>query len=196
MNQKELESKKNRLFIIGSARGVNRFFITNKFIEKFKKASVINTGALISDLTKKLGFGSFDSLTFKEYFQIIEPIMIQSICDHLEHGDVILDTHFHYLIPAMALDSLFKLRSHVVEVILVLVEEDVLNIFKKNESSSNWWFKNIQNIEIDLKSNKHYISFYNSVFETFVKTKKLIVDLSKEEDLEQLNKILKEYDGT
>lgn len=193
MNKKEIMQRKKRLFVIGSARGVNRFFITNELIKKFNNAKIINTGAFIFDLTKKLNLKSFDFLTFKEYFQIIEPILVQSIQNHLEHEDVILDTHFHYLMPALALESLLNLKNYIKEVILILVEEDVLSIFKRNETSSDWWFKNIQNIDIDLKSNKYYLNFYEQVFRSFVKTKKMIINLSNT-DIKDVHLFLKEIE--
>lgn len=190
MNKKELEKKKkSRLFIVGSARGVNRFFITNRFVEKFK-AKTINTGTYIINLTRKLNLKSFDELSIKHYFQRIEPILIQSLQDHLEHGDVILDTHFHYMMPALSLDSLLQLKDYVGEVILILVEEETSVVFENNKDSPNWWFKNIQNIESDLRLNKYYLDFYEKVFANFAMTKKIKINITNE-NLDKIDDFIK-----
>jgi cytidylate kinase len=191
MNKNELNSKKkNKLIIIGSALGVNRFFITNKFIEKIN-AKTIHTGTFIHNLIKQFSLNEFEDLTLKEYNRIIEPSIVKSIQDHLEHNNVILDTHFYYLIPALSMESLSKLKNYVDEIILVLVEEDVLNIFKRNNPSSNWMLKNVRNIESDVIMNRNYIEFYENVIKEFTKVRKIKVNLSKETS-SNINKFIEE----
>ena len=190
MNKKELESKKkNRLIIIGSALGVNRFYITNKFIEEIK-AKTIHTGTFIQNLIEQFQLNNFENLTLKEYNRIIEPSIIKSIQDHLEYNNVILDTHFHYLIPALSLESLSKLNGFVEEVILVLVEEEVMEIFEKNKNSSNWMLKNIKNIESDVVMNRNYIDLYENVINEFSNVKKIKINISKENG-EKINEFIK-----
>jgi adenylate kinase len=190
MNKKGLEEKKkNRLFIIGSARGVNRFYITNKFIERIS-TKTINTGAFIFDLTKKLNLKEFDDLSIKEYFQVIEPLLVQSVRDHLEHQDVILDTHFHYMMPALSLNSLLELKDCVSEIILVLVDEKSQIIFERNIDSPDWWFKNIQNIDKDVKLNNYFFDFYKNVFSIYIKTRAIRVDITEEEHKKQIEEFI------
>jgi hypothetical protein len=188
MNQKEIDNrKKNKLIIVGSAFGVNRFYITNEFIEKIR-AKTIHTGTFIQELIKQFNLNEFENLTIKEYHRVIEPSMINSVKNHLEYNNVILDTHFYYLVPALSMISLSKLKGFVDEVILILVEEDILDIFEKNKDSSNPWFKDIKNIESDVIMNRNYIDFYENVIKDFVKVKKIKINISKED-----NKKIKEF---
>lgn|GEM_PF-1292086 len=186
----------NRLFIIGSARGVNRFYITNKFIEKYPKAKVINTGALIYKLSKSLDFGNIGDITINDYCRYLEPVFIQSILNHLEHGDVILDTHFYHQMPCLSIKGLKKFVGKISRAVLVLVNEDPLKIYEEKRGRGDKWFDSLEDIKYDVFSNKEYFDFYIQFFSRYVSQKYISLNLNESEsEVKILVKFIGELDG-
>ncbi len=192
MNKKTLELKnKNKLFFIGSARGVNKFYITNKFIEAYPNAKVINTGALIHNLAKNLSFGNLGEISIDDYCRYLEPVFIQSILNHLEHGDVILDTHFYHKMPCISIKGLQKFIGKISEAILILVEEENIKIYEEKRGRGNKWFDSLENINYDIFSNNEYFDFYIGFFTKHIyqKNKKVILEKFK---MDEINKFIRE----
>jgi len=176
MNKKELSRKRN-LFLIGSARGVKRFFIVNKFIQEFPDAKVINTGNLIQKLINGLGFKDLDSISIINYYKLIEPMFVEIILSHLEHSDVILDTHYYYLIPGMSIKEILKFKNKIKNTILVLVEENEEEIIQANNQE---WFKSIKNVEEDIILNKYSFYNYEKIFKDFSNVYSISINLNKD----------------
>ena len=185
MNKKDL-SKKNKLVVIGSARGVKRFYIVNKFIEKFPNAKVINTGNLLNKIIKNMGFKDLDSISLLNYYKIIEPVFVEIILSHLEHSDVILDTHFYYLVPGMSIKEILKFKNKISLAILVLVKDDKEVILEENDGE---WFKDIKNTEEDITLNDASFEFYDLTFQSFVDVKKIYFNLKKHDVDEKIKNI-------
>lgn len=182
MNKKDLNKKlQNKLFIVGSGRGVNRFYATNKFIEKYPNAKVINTGVLISDLAKKIDFGDLDSISIKDYCNHLEPVFIQTILNHLEHGDVILDTHFYHLMPCMSIKGLQSFIGKISVAVIILVEENPLKIYLEKRSREDSWFNSLENIKYDIFSNREYFEFYKLFFSNHISEKHFFFNPEKDD---------------
>ena len=180
MNREEIENKKmRRIFFVGSARGVNRFYVTNTFMEKFQNAKVINTGVLINNLCKEMGFESQDKITIMDYYRFIEPVLITKILSHLEHTDIILDTHFYWLIPCISVKGLKKIADVISKVVLVLVEEDPTEIYQQKKGRGDIWFDVFDNISDDIFFNRVYFNFYKAFFERNASESSLIYDIDK-----------------
>ena len=191
MNKQELINSKHRIIFIGSARGVNRFYITNKFIEEFPQAKVINTGSLIQTLIKRLDLQNLDTISIYTYFKYIEPMLLDTILAHLEHGDVILDTTFYYLLPGISVRGLLEFQNRIIDAILVLVEDSDNNIFKTQNQDIEW-FKDIQNIKNDLMLNRYSYDSYLKVFSDFIKTYSITLSLDSENMENTLNMFIQE----
>ncbi len=195
MNKKTVELKnKNKLIFIGSARGVNRFYITNKFIEKYPDAKVINTGVLIHNLTKNLDFGNLGDISIDNYCRYLEPVFIQSILNHLEHGDVILDTHFYHKMPCISIKGLQNFIGKISKAILVLVEEDALKVYKEKKDRGNEWFNSLENIKYDMFSNKEYFNFYIQFFTKHLFQENIHLNLERDE-IKNLTKFIKKIEN-
>jgi len=181
MNKKDLEEKKNhKLFIIGSARGVNRFYVTNKFIENFPNAKVINTGVLINKLAEETNMGKLDRISLNDYVQHLEPIFIQTILNHLEHGDVILDTHFYHLMPCISIKGLQSFIERLSKAILVLVNDSPIQIYKENKGNGDLWFDLLENVKYDVSCNEIYFRFYQEFFSRFISQNSISISLENE----------------
>lgn len=195
MDKKAIESKnKNRLFFIGSARGVNRFYITNKFIEKYPKATVINTGALIRKISKSLNFGDLGDTSINDYCRYLEPVLVQSILDHLEHGDVILDTHFYHQMPCLSIKALSNFIGRISKAILVLVEEDHLKIYTEKRNREDPWFNLLENVKDDIFANRESFHFYIQFFSRHALQNNISVNLG-EENTEEITKFMSKLDN-
>ena len=195
MNHKQIDEVKNRnMFLVGSARGVNRFYVTNKFIENFPKAKVINTGVLIRTICKDLGFKNIDNLTLIEYYRFIEPVIVQKILSHLEHTDVILDTHFYYLIPCLSIKALQKISSNIKSIIIIHIEEDPIKIYQQKRGRGDIWFDSFDNINDDLIFNKAYFEFYKITLQQNIKIFTIEIKLENDYDknIEEFINTLKE----
>ena len=190
MNKKTVELKnKNKLFFIGSARGANKFYITNKFVEAYPNAKVINTGALIHNLSKNLGFGNLGEISIDDYCRYLEPVFIQTILNHLEHGDVVLDTHFYHKMPCISIKGLQKFIGKISEAILILVEEKNLKIYEEKRGRGNKWFDSLENINYDIFSNNEYFDFYIQFFTKHISQKNKKFSLEKLK-IEEVNKFI------
>lgn len=178
MNKIDLEiGKSHKLFIIGSARGVNRFYLTNKFIENYPEAKVINTGVLINNLAKGINLGNISDISISSYCQYLEPIFIENILAHLEHSDVILDTHFYHLMPCISIKGLQSLIDRISKAIIVLVDEDPLKIYSQMKSRGDKWFDSLDNIKYDIFANKIYFEFYQNFFSNFMSKESLYFNI-------------------
>src|SRR3989344_3611966 len=174
MNREDIKNKKsNSLIFVGSARGVNRFYITNKIMQKFPKAKAISTGSLINSLAKELGFGEVDKIPIIDYYKYLEPVFVNNILSHLEHENVILDTFFFYITPAISVKGLRKLAEKVSKVIIIFVEEPPEKIYRQKKGRSEEWFDKFDNIEEDILANKEYSNFYFKFFKDRIPTKHL-----------------------
>jgi adenylate kinase len=190
MNKQSMELKrKNKLFFIGSARGVNRFYITNEFIKAYPKAKVINTGVLIHKLAKSLDFGNLGSISIDDYCRYLEPVFVQSILNHLEHGDVILDTHFYHKMPCISIRGLREFMGRISAAIIVLVDADPMNIYKEKRGGEDKWFEVLEDVKYDVFSNKECFEFYVQFFSKYISQKNISLDL-EEIEKEKLSKFL------
>tara|TARA_Y100000310_G_C20681509_1_gene816228 strand:- start:4 stop:585 length:582 start_codon:yes stop_codon:yes gene_type:complete len=187
MNKKQL-SKKNNLIIVGSARGVKKFYIVNKCMQNLPDAKVIHTGNLLQKIIKNMELGSMDSISIYKYYKYVEPVFLEVILSHLEHSNVILDTHYYYLLPGLSIKEILKFKNKIGKTLLVLVNEDKEEI--KNNNGEEW-FKNIKNIEEDILLNKYSFENYKQVFNEFSTMKSLEINLKEEVD-EKLIKIIGE----
>lgn len=176
MNKKTLEKKKHHLMIIGSARGINRFYITNKFIEKSPNATIISTSKLIKKIITEFDFPDLEHIPLINFSKIVEPALTQTVLAHLEHNDVILDTTYYYLLPGISAKEILKFANKTSEVSLVLVSDSPKKIQKKN---SETWFKNIHNIQENLILNSSSFELYKSLFSSFAIIKTLVINLDK-----------------
>jgi len=179
MNKKEL-SNKNNLFIVGSARGVKRFYIVNQIMQQFPKAKVIHTGNLLKKIIRDLGFVDMDSISILNYYRFVEPVFSEIILSHLEHSDVILDTHYYYLLPGLSIKEILKFKGKISKAILILVEQNIEDIFKDNDGE---WFSNLKNIEEDVLLNSFSFETYREIFSTFSKVFPLKINLNNIPDL-------------
>lgn len=177
MNKEKL-SKKNNLIIVGSARGIKRFYVVNQFIEEFPESKVINTGNLLQQLIIKMGFKSLDSISIFNYYKYIEPMFIEIILSHLEHSTVILDTHYYYLLPGLSIKEIVKFKQQINNCVLVLVEDCEEKIIEDNDDK---WFESIKNVEEDLLLNKHSFNSYKEIFSSFSNVFSCYVNLENDE---------------
>ncbi len=176
MNKKDLNEKKHDLIIIGSARGINRFYITNKFMTKFPNATVINTSNLIRKIINEFDFPNLEHISLTNFSKIIEPALTQTILAHLEHSDVVLDTTYYYILPGISAKEILKFTNKVSKVILILVSDSPTKIQNINTDK---WFKDIHNIRDDLSLNKFYFELYTALFSSFTSTTTFNIDLNK-----------------
>jgi hypothetical protein len=186
MNKEQL-SKKNNLIIIGSARGVKRFYIINKFIEQFPDAKVIHTGNLLQKIIKNMELENIDSISIYNYYKFVEPVFVEIILSHLEHSSVILDTHYYYLLPGLSIKEILKFKNNINKTSLILVNEDKKEIQANNDEK---WFKEIKNIEEDILLNKYSFENYKQVFDKFSIMRYLEIDLEQDFEYKSISKYL------
>jgi len=155
----------------------------------FPKAKVINTGNLILQLIKKLDFPKLDSLPLMNYFKYVEPMLMENVLTHLEHEDVILDTHFYYLLPGISAKSLFRFSNMIKTSILVLVEDDPESIQEANRDDKKW-FQDINNIKEDLLLNKYSFRFYHDILKEFSEVKVIKINLKDKGKEERIQKLI------
>jgi len=176
-----MSNNKHNLIVIGSARGVNRFYAVNSAIEHFKGAKVINTSELIKSIIKDLDLKDLDNIHLLDYFKYVEPMLTKNILAHLEHNDVILDTTYYYLLPGISSREILKFYNKINTVILVLISDKP----KKIQATNNLdWFKDINNISDDLLLNEYSFKSYISLFSSFARTTSLTL---KTDDVDKIN---------
>ena len=182
MDKKSL-GKKKTLYIVGSAKGVKRFYIVNRIYE-LKAGKIIHTGNLINRIIKRLGFKEMDKISIYDYYRYIEPVFVDTIITHLNYTDVILDTHYHYLLPGISIKELLKFKEVVARAKLILVEETKDNIIASNEGD---WYEDIKNVEEDILLNKYYFESYANIFKKFCSCHS--IELNKD-NIKEVNKIV------
>lgn len=177
---------KNKLFIVGSARGVNRFYIVSQLITKYPDAKIINTSQLIKSIIKDIDLPELDNITLLSYFKYVEPMLTKSILDHLEHNDVILDTTYYYLLPGISAREILKFSGKLKSVELILVSDSIENIIATNKEN---WFKNPKNVRDDLLLNEYSFKSYVSLFSKFTNVLNNEINLNKinEDNLVKIN---------
>lgn len=190
MNKKTILNKKNhKIYFIGGARGTNTFYLVNKISEIAPNARIIKTGAVIQQLIKKMKLGELDNLTISQYYQFVEPMLVNEIISHLEHGDVILDTHFYYLIPAISIIGLAEIKENFSEAKIILIDDDPISIYKRSSMRNDPWFKDITNIKNDLYANREYHKWYISTLAKDKVVKDIVIHSNQLNSLETINSI-------
>lgn len=190
MNKNQIENK-NNLFIVGSPFGVNRFYAVNRIMELLPDAKIISTGRLIASIISDFSLEPLDRISITDYYKYVEPIFIKEIMTHLEHEDVVLDTCFHYLVPAISLNGLLKFNKKIKKAFLILVNDNAENIYIKNQSNSNPWFRDITKIDRDVISNQYFFDFYNQVFSEICKVSS--IKINSEGDIVKINEMAEEF---
>ncbi|MDD3160015.1 MAG: hypothetical protein PHQ98_03540 [Candidatus ainarchaeum sp.] len=163
MNKNGLATKHN-LIIVGSARGVNKFYTIDLLMNYFNNAKVITTSKLISSILNDLNLPCLEKISLVDYSKYVEPTITRIILSHLEHCDVIVDTTFYYIFQGISAKEILKFYNHINKTILILVSDNPENIKQTNYGE---WFNNINNLQQDILLNEYSFKFYISLFSTF-----------------------------
>jgi len=169
MNKDNINTK-HKLYIVGSARGVERYYMIDKLLNEINNLKLIHTGNLIKSIMSDINLKNLDDVSLKDYYSVVEPTAINIILAHLEHKDVLLDTHFHYMLPGISIHNITKLLTKVSKASVILITDTAENIYNKLKNT-DVWFERIDNIRSDVLLNELYFDIYSDTIKKMVPLK-------------------------